>query len=110
MPKDKRVKGCSNSDCERNKSKFKYKSTENYCSLCAYKLVYVCSECFKKIEDIDVKHKICLACEAKKEDKNQKLKDNALKVAGVVVATAIGAITNDGKSIIKAGIDSIKKL
>jgi len=110
MPKDKRVKGCSNPICERNVNKRKYKSSENFCSLCGHKLVFVCNECFKKIEDIDEKHKICLSCEAKKEDKNQKLKENALMISGVFVASAIGAVTNDGKSIIKAGIDSFKKL
>ena len=110
MPKDKRVKGCSNPSCERNENKKEYKSSENFCSLCGHKLVFVCTECCKKIEDIDEKHKICLSCEAKREDTKQKVKDGALMVAGVVVTTALSAMTDGGKSIIKASLDGVKKL
>lgn len=92
MPKDNRVKGCSNIDCERYSKKYKYKSTEQFCSLCGSKLILVCKECFRKIEDVDIKHKICASCEAKKEDNKENALKNVAKVVGVVSGVALNAI------------------
>lgn len=92
MTKDNRVKGCSNIECERYSKKYKYKSTEQFCSLCGYKLTLVCKECFRKIEDVDFKHKICASCEAKKEDNKENTIKNIVKAAGVVSGIALTAI------------------
>lgn len=97
MPKDNRVKGCINTDCERYTKQHTYKSSENFCSLCGSKLTLVCKECYRKIEDIDFKHKICASCEAKKEDSKEKTLQNVAKVVGVVSSVALSVLNKKHK-------------
>ena len=70
MANDRRKKGCPDSNCEMNRKKHKYNSSDKYCIKCGSELVYVCSRCFAKIDDLGPDHKICANCE---------LKDDALK-------------------------------
>lgn len=109
MEKDYRKKGCPNTDCIRNKTKFYYKSTDQFCTICGEPLVLVCKSCFSKIEDTDIKHTRCAHCEAKIADRKEKAinKKNAV-VAGVM---AIGAgIASAAKSeIIKQGGNAAKQ-
>lgn len=99
MSKDKRVKACPNADCNRSKEKYRYKSTDMYCTICGTELVYVCADCFKRIADEDPKHIRCAYCEAKREDlkhskdkKIENIKGGMAKVVqGGVNAAKIGA-------------------
>ena len=91
MPKDKRKKGCPNTKCERNKKKYSYKATDQYCTICGEKLLFVCADCFKRIEDTDMRHKYCAICEANREDRKEKRKER-LKAASVAVVTVGGAV------------------
>ncbi len=99
---DKRKKGCPNEKCEMHKKK-KFQSLENdYCPKCGTKLVFVCTKCFRQIEDIDYKHRICSLCEAKEAEKKQRMKDNAVnvgRVAAAVAAPAVGLIGKAGKKV-----------
>lgn len=109
MPRDNRIKACSNTKCIRNHEKYRYKATEQFCSVCGSKLVFVCSKCFRRIEDLDSKHKICATCEAESDDKKEKMLNNAAKVASVIIVPAIGYLSKNAKSIVKGGFDIIRK-
>ena len=108
---DKRSKGCPNISCEENKKKVKHKADDAFCPKCGTRLIYVCAKCFKEIEDIDEKHRICRGCEADTLEKKEKVKDGAVKagkaaasLAGTVVFGVAAAVKNDGtKAAIKAG-------
>lgn len=111
---DGRVKGCPNEECKCHKKKKKYKSKEQYCSECGSQLVFVCKSCFGPIEDIDSKHKICLSCEAKRDDKKEKIKKVAKYVGGAVAAAgavvAAGIVKQVENEVIKQGGKVAKKL
>lgn len=116
MAKDNRKKGCPNASCERNQKKIKLSATEQFCPKCGAKLVYVCTKCFREIEDIDLKHKICKLCEAESSDKKQKIGDMAKKAGGaavgVVTPVVIGVaqkLAKDGqKEAIKVGVKAVE--
>lgn len=97
MGKDKRVKACPNADCDRNEKKYRYKSTDKYCTFCGAALVFVCADCFKKISADDPHHIRCAYCEAKREDLKH---NNAKKIERIKSGVA---------STAKAGVDSVKK-
>ena len=82
---DRRKKGCPNENCEMHKKK-KMQTLENdYCPKCGTKLVYVCMKCFKQIEDNGPKHRICSLCDAKEEEKKQKMINGIKYVGGAAV-------------------------
>lgn len=89
MAKDKRIKGCSNENCEMHIDKKKMSVDDSFCPKCGSKLMYVCSKCFKEIEDNGPEHKLCLSCEAEAEAKKEKIKDTAKAAAGKVGAAGI---------------------
>ena len=66
--KDNRKKGCPNPECKKNMEHVLFKATAKYCVECATPLVFVCKDCFKKIEDLGPKHILCNLCEAKHKD------------------------------------------
>jgi hypothetical protein len=114
MPRDLRKKGCPNPDCEMNKKEKKYSAKENYCSRCGSELVFVCAECFCKLDDQGPQHRICAACEAKKKMRLDAVVDAGQKVAvgaekaGVAIKKAGGkAAQNTGKAA-KVGADAVK--
>ncbi len=110
MATDRRKKGCPNESCERHQKKIMLKATEEYCPKCGTKLIYVCSKCFREIEDIDPKHRICGLCEAEGQEKKDAAADKAKKVgkgaAGLVVPVIIGA---GGKIVKNLQNDAVKK-
>ena len=110
MAIDKRKKGCPNESCERHQKKIMLKATEEYCPKCGTKLIYVCSKCFREIEDIDPKHRICSLCEAEGQEKKDAAADKAKKVGkgaiGLVVPVVIGA---GGKIVKNLQNDAVKK-
>jgi hypothetical protein len=116
MSKDKRVKGCYNLTCKNYRKEVKFKVTDNYCPNCGKELVFVCADCFEKIEDMGPEVKFCKECEAKKAAKKEKIKagvDTAKKIAGKGVElapAAIGLVKNPkAKNALKAGTNLLKK-
>ena len=111
MAIDKRKKGCPNESCERHQKKIMLKATEEYCPKCGTKLIYVCSKCFREIEDIDSKHRICSLCEAEGQEKKDaaagKAKNAGKAVVGVVAPVIIAA---GGKIVKDLQKDSTKKI
>lgn len=112
MGLDKRKKGCPNELCERHQKKIMLNATEEYCPKCGTKLIYVCSKCFREIEDIDPNHKTCSLCDAEAQEKKEFVVDKAKQagkaVAGVVAPVAVGVVgkvIKDGQtSAIKHGV------
>ena len=116
MLKDKRVKGCYNLTCKNYRKEVKFKVTDNYCPNCGKELVFVCADCFEKIEDMGPEVKLCKECEAKKAAKKEKIKagvDTAKKIAGKgieLAPAAIGLVKNPkAKNSLKAGTNLLKK-
>ncbi len=111
MAIDKRKKGCPNESCERHQKKIMLKATEEYCPKCGTKLIYVCAKCFREIEDIDSKHRICSLCEAEGQEKKDaaagKAKNAGKAVVGVVAPVIIAA---GGKIVKDLQKDSTKKI
>ena len=111
MVTDRRKKGCPNESCERHQKKIMLKATEEYCPKCGTKLIYVCAKCFREIEDIDPKHRICSLCEAAGQEKKDaaagKVKSAGKAVAGVVTPVIIAA---GGKIVKDLQKDSTKKI
>ena len=71
MDKDRRVKGCPNEECQRMTGHYRYKATDQYCTICGSELVFVCPGCFGKLADQGPKHIYCATCEAEKEDRKK---------------------------------------
>jgi len=97
MSKDRRIKACPNADCDRNTNKYRYKSTDRYCTICGAELVFVCADCFKRISADDPHHIRCAYCEAKREDLRHNKAKRLENIKDGVANTA------------KSGIDTVKK-
>ena len=95
---DKRSKGCPNISCEEYKKKVKHKADDAFCPKCGTRLIFVCAKCFKEIEDLDDKHRVCRGCEADALEKKEKVKDGAVKAGKAAVGLAstvvVGVATN----------------
>lgn len=116
MAKDKRVKGCYNLTCKNYRKEVKFKVTDNFCSNCGKELVFVCADCFEKIEDMGPEVRLCKECEAKRAAKKETVKagiDKAkgLAVKGVELApAAIGLVKDPNiKGVLKSGTALLKK-
>ena len=66
--KDKRIKGCPDPECARHNERYKYKSTDRFCTLCGSQLVYVCAKCFEEIEDTGDQRRYCENCKPKQSE------------------------------------------
>ena len=116
MAKDKRIKGCYNLACKRYRKEYKYETTDNFCTICGQELVYVCAECFEKIEDHGPEHKLCSTCEAKHQarreavnqsvDKMKKAVTTGVKIAPQVVVLAQ---KDSVKKLVKKGVGIVVK-
>ena len=92
-----KVKGCTNSRCVAHTKKITYKKSEDFCSKCGQPLSFVCKSCYTPIEE---SQKLCVMCQAKVDDRNDKIKDGVLKVGGA--ALSIGAVVlSKGKDLTK---------
>ena len=112
--KDKRIKGCPNTECERHNKHFKYKPTDKFCTLCGSTLIFVCAECFKEIEDAPDMHKYCENCKAEKAQDGGKV-PHAFKELGRGTkdkaekgAAAIGNAAAKGVNLVKEKAPEIK--
>lgn len=103
--KDRRVKCCPNTQCEHNqdRKKHRYSASDQFCSLCGNELVFVCAKCLDSIADEGPAHRVCASCEAKAEDRKEKVK----KVGGGVAAGA-AAVGAAAQKFVKAG--GVKKI
>lgn len=108
--KDTRKKACPNIKCKTYKIK-KYDSKINYCPECGTELIFVCKNrnCYRPIENLGPKHCYCKECEAIREDRRNKIKENAKK--GIVTAATVGAtiITPAKKVLENGGAEMLKK-
>lgn len=92
-----KIKGCTNSRCVAHTKKITYKKSEDFCSKCGQPLSFVCKSCYTPIEK---SQKLCVMCQAKVDDRNDKIKE----VAGQVGVAAVGLVTlagTKGKDILK---------
>ena len=125
--KDRRIKGCPNIDCDRHNSKYKYKSSDKYCTLCGSELIYVCAECYKEIEDAPDMHRYCENCKAEKKQDGGKIphafkelgrgtKDIAEKSTAAIGdaagkgAATIGEAAEKGVAAIKESAQRLRKI
>ena len=75
MSHDNRKKGCPNEVCDMHIKQTKMRANYLFCPICSTELVFVCSKCFKKINDEGPHHKYCALCEAKQ------IKPKPIKIA-----------------------------
>ena len=116
MAKDKRIKGCYNLECKRYRKEYKYEVTDNFCTICGTSLVFVCTECFEKIEDKGPEHRLCDECESKQQERrdarNQRV-ERVKEIAAAGVKIVPGAIEfaqkEPVKKIVKKGASVIIK-
>ena len=111
-------KGCTNLDCKAYKKTY-YKKDDHFCVKCGQTLSFVCSECWKPMEDD--KEKYCISCSAEKEQKKAQAFENIKKagasalvtlgvVAGVVKQVGDNAdkLANGAKKVANAGVKITK--
>ena len=115
----KRVKGCYNLECERYRKEYKYKDTDNFCTICGSRLIYVCSasRCFKKVTDTENGNTLCVDCKKKHDEQKAKAQQNIAKAKDAVIAggkaapAVIGFAKNKHvKKVAKAGVKVAKKI
>ena len=81
------IKGCANDSCMAHKKKLTYKEADIFCSKCGKELVFVCKDCYTQLPNDNEKY--CVRCNAKHEDRKDKVKKvaagGALAVGGLVL-------------------------
>ncbi len=100
------IKGCTNIQCGQKHKEVKFKEDDLFCPKCGKELSYVCGKCFAPLEEAA---KRCEKCQAKIDNRKEKMKSGANKVVGaakiavpVVVALAdIPGISKVAKPIAK---------
>ena len=100
------IKGCTNIQCGQKHKEVKFKEDDLFCPKCGKELSYVCGKCFAPLEEAA---KRCEKCQAKIDNRKEKMKSGANKVEGaakiaapVVVALAdIPGISMVAKPIAK---------
>ncbi|MBE6755550.1 MAG: hypothetical protein E7555_03720 [Ruminococcaceae bacterium] len=91
--KIKAKKGCINPDCVMCKKKVHAHKEDSFCPRCGNELSFVCEKCHTFLPDSS--KKLCLGCQAKKDDAKVKSGENLAKIGtGVlsVAATASGIL------------------
>ena len=92
-----KIKGCTNSRCVAHTKKITYKKSEDFCSKCGQPLSFICKSCYTPIAE---SQKRCVMCQAKVDDRNDKIKEVAGQ-AGVAVLSIGGIFLTKGKDIVK---------
>ena len=114
---DRRIKSCPNEACECHMKK-KYKADDQYCTKCGEPLIFVCAKCFCEIEDLGYKHIICKACEAKAQERKERIKDTVktkgAKAIGGATPIAVGIgntlLKNGQKGVVNNGAKALKEV
>lgn len=92
-----RVKGCVNDKCLARQKKITYAESEEFCSKCGQRLSYVCKKCYTPLESAG---KLCVRCQADKDDRNDKRNKWLIGIGSTAAAVTVGALTK-GKDIVK---------
>lgn len=87
--KIKAKKGCINPECVMCKKKEHAHKDDAFCPKCGISLCFVCEKCHTVLADGSTK--LCVICQAKKDDAKEKRKD-ALGKIGAGVGAGVGAI------------------
>lgn len=98
----KAIKGCVNRECNSYKKRVHYKESFEFCPQCSVKIEYVCSSCWKVLEQNH--NRLCIACKAEQEQKREQ-QFNQIKGLGIAIA-GVGKIAWDKREVI---IDGAKK-
>ena len=91
--KVKAKKGCTNPECVMCKKKEHAGKEDAFCPRCGVSLSFVCEKCHTVLADGSTK--LCVVCQAKKDDAKEKRKDTFGKVGatvGTVAATVSGIV------------------
>lgn len=112
---DRRKKGCPNEHCIQHINKVKNNAEIDYCPKCGSKLIFVCEKCFSQIEDIDLRHRICIRCKTEAEEKREKAIEKGNEIAKKylvmpVVGIVAGIVVNVQKDAIKKGTEFAKNI
>ena len=86
MKVNKAKKGCTNPECVMCKKKEHAGKEDAFCPRCGGSLSFVCEKCHTVLPDGSTK--LCVVCQAKKDDAKEKRKDNLAKAGAAVAAVA----------------------
>ena len=84
--KIKAKKGCTNPECVMCKKKEHAHKEDVFCPRCGGSLSFVCEKCHTVLADGSTK--LCVTCQAKKDDTTEKIINRAKKVGGFVLGLA----------------------
>ncbi|MBP3446131.1 MAG: hypothetical protein J6K64_02530 [Clostridia bacterium] len=84
--KIKAKKGCTNPECIQCKKKEHAHKDDLFCPRCGGSLNYVCEKCHTVLADGSTK--LCVGCQAKKDDAKEKRNDRLGKIGGGALAIA----------------------
>ncbi len=102
----KHAKGCTNESCSMSQKKRAFKEAVNLCPECGTELVAVCKKCYTVLSDPGEVY--CVGCKAKRDDRNDKIKERVLAAAGTV-ALAGGFVLKKRETIAKVVTKIIPK-
>ena len=107
---DMRKKGCPNKDCSMHQKEKRFDDKIQYCPECGAKTIFVCRRCFREIEDLGPKHRLCERCEADAKARFAKIEDTVKDAGGKVLAVAATAGGVAVAAAAKAGETEIGKV
>ena len=87
--KIKAKKGCTNPECVMCKKKVHTHKEDSFCPRCGSNLSFVCEKCHTVLENGDTK--LCITCQAKKDDADERRKKAFGKAIGPV-AVGVSAV------------------
>lgn len=100
--KVKAKKGCINPECITCKKKEHAGKDDSFCPKCGGSLSFVCEKCHTVLPDGSTK--LCVVCQAKKDDAKEKRKDTFTKV-GAGLATVAATVPGIVAAVLKKGND-----
>lgn len=105
----KKDKACYTKNCKANKEKIKFSDDMKFCPYCSQPLEYVCMNhgCFNQV---DGSNEFCQACEAKKEEAQEKRKEKLTNVGKAVLTGAVVVALPLRNVIIEAGKSAKKNI
>ena len=105
-----RVKGCPNVNCDNHMKKKKFSTSIKYCPKCGAETIYVCSKCYREIEDLGSSHRLCEYCEADRKAKLAKIGDAAKDATEKIVGVGVAAVGVAAAAAAKVGEKEIGKV
>lgn len=92
--KIKAKKGCVNSSCTMCQKKEHAHKDDLFCPKCGETLSFVCEKCHTVLEDGS--EKLCIMCQAEKDDTKEKRKKSFVKAGSVVLGVVTTGATIAG--------------